>query len=139
MKNIHSKEREGFNQYKAAACQLKYSSMIHTCPRNPSRLIDLYTSGRVVYDRFHAFISKVAKASPTAYVYKTHDKQPGMKVPPPPPIHPAVLSSSQPASQPTFHPPIHLFIHLFIHPTIHPSMYSSIQPLTHPSAPPIGP
>ena len=56
MKNIHSKEREGFKKYTAAVLQMK-AKAIQKCPRNPGRLIDLYNSGRSAYGRFHAFIA----------------------------------------------------------------------------------
>ena len=81
MKNIRSKEREGFKHYAAAAFLMKANSIIQKCPLNPSILIELYNSGRAAYGLFHAFIAKAAKASATAYVYKTHDntRQPGMK------------------------------------------------------------
>ena len=75
--NIRNKERDGFRHYTSAAQELQDASS--KCPRNPSGLIELYNSGRAVYDRFHAFIAQAARASNTGYVYKTHNGQPKMK------------------------------------------------------------
>merc|ERR1712032_1341513 len=80
MKNIKKKEAEGFKHFTVMEHDMQASSDID-CPRNPSALLDLYNSGRAVYERFHAFIGGAAKVSDTAYVYKTHGntRQPGMK------------------------------------------------------------
>merc|ERR1712032_1731038 len=80
MKNIKKKEAGGFKRFTVMEHQIQASSDID-CPRNPSELLDLYNSGRAVYDRFHAFIGGAAKVSDTAYVYKTHGntRQPGIK------------------------------------------------------------
>jgi len=42
-------------------------------------MMELYETGRVAYPLFHAFIADAASASGTAYLFKSHDKQPGMK------------------------------------------------------------
>ena len=75
-KHIHSVEpsaKEAMNAMKRLPPAIK-------CPRNPSGLVELYNSGRAVYPHFHAFIAQAAKASGSAYVYKSHGRQPGMKV-----------------------------------------------------------
>ena len=77
MKNVRSKELSGFNSLLLVAQKMDKKT---ECPRNPSELIKLYNSGRAVYNRFHAFLARAAKASDSAYVYKTQNRlSPGMK------------------------------------------------------------
>ena len=80
MGNIKKKEPEGFKRFTDMAREMQVAAF-GDCPPNPSELIDLYRSGRAVYDRFHAFIGEAVQASGSAHVYKTHDntRQPGMK------------------------------------------------------------
>ena len=77
MGNIRHKERVGFNYYTATVHNAQ--NALIKCPRNPSELFELYDSGRSVYDRFHTFIAKAAKASDDAQVYQSHSGRPGMK------------------------------------------------------------
>ena len=50
-----------------------------TCPLNSSTLAELYRTGRAVYDRYHAFIERAAKASATGDAYKAHGQRARMK------------------------------------------------------------
>jgi len=81
MENIRRKESSGFKSYTQVAGELTLFATSCVCPANPRKLIELYNSGRAVYDRFHAFIKKASGASRSGYVYKTHGNkdQPGMK------------------------------------------------------------
>merc|ERR1712032_745725 len=81
MENIRRKESSGFKSYTQVAGEMTFLIASGVCPANPRNLIELYNSGRAVYDRFHAFIKKASGASRSGYVYKTHGNkdQPGMK------------------------------------------------------------
>ena len=77
MMNIRNKETEGFKTYSAIVPKLQ--AKCNVCPPNASDLMKLYQTGRVAYPLFHAFIAKAARASHTAYLFKSHGKQPSMK------------------------------------------------------------
>ena len=79
MKNIRFQEREAFIKYIAVVRQIQMKVCIVTRPPNPSRLADLYRTGRAVYDRFHAFIEGVVSVSSTGFVYKNHGERAKMK------------------------------------------------------------
>lgn len=81
MKNIHNKEKQGFKAYTTVAKEMKLACASTHCPDNCSDLLDLYNSGRAVYDRFHNFIDRASKVCNSAFVFKTHGntRQPDMK------------------------------------------------------------
>ena len=77
MMNIRNKESEAFEEYNTIVPQLQAQCSV--CPPNASDLMELYQTGRVAYPLFHAFIANAASASDSAYLFKSHNKQPGMK------------------------------------------------------------
>jgi len=79
MKNIRFKEREGFVKYMAVVSNMKKRVSERSCPANATNLADLYRSGRAVYDRFHAFVERAAKASDTGSAYKPNGERAKMK------------------------------------------------------------
>ena len=56
---IRKNEKAGFAAFTAVAKTMR-SQCPDECPRNPADLFDLYASGRVAYDLFHAFLEQVA-------------------------------------------------------------------------------
>ena len=81
MENIAVKQRDGYDKCIAVAQIAKRRNSIRgiKCPDNQRRLVNLYRTGREVYDRFHAFIERAAKVSATADVYKHNGKRATMK------------------------------------------------------------
>ena len=79
MSNIRAKERDGFAKYMAVARKAKEMVAKVTCPNNPNNLPDLYRSGRNVYDRFHDFVERAAKASDSGTVFRPHGERAKMK------------------------------------------------------------
>ena len=72
MKNICAKEADGFKVYTQVAQELKAAAPPSNCPANPSDLIELYKSGRNVYDRFHEFIKRASTVSRSGFLLLPH-------------------------------------------------------------------